>query len=120
MVSWMFVAIAVVTSLAWWDEQREADATLQDLEAEQTVVAVSIGASLRARLRAVERDAILVGEHGVSADEARYAPAVVRAAGAPRAIARDPSRIVLTSSLGDGRDVDLGVSVAELLDHDRR
>jgi signal transduction histidine kinase len=46
----MFVAIALVTSLAWWDEQREADAALRDLETEQTVVASSLAATLRAHL----------------------------------------------------------------------
>ncbi len=51
----MFVAIAIVTGLAWWDEQREADAALQDLETEQTVVASTLAAGLRAHLAAVER-----------------------------------------------------------------
>jgi two-component system, NtrC family, sensor kinase len=55
LASWMFVAIAIVTGLAWWDEQREANAALQDLETEQTVVAASLAASLRAHLVAVER-----------------------------------------------------------------
>ena len=55
LASWMFVAIALVTGLAWWDEQREANAALQDLETEQTVVAASLAASLRAHLVAVER-----------------------------------------------------------------
>jgi signal transduction histidine kinase len=46
----MFVAIAIVTSLAWWDEQREADAALRDLETEQSILASSLAAALRARL----------------------------------------------------------------------
>jgi two-component system, NtrC family, sensor kinase len=51
----MFVAIALVTGLAWWDEQREADAALRDLETEQTVVASTLAASLRAHLAVLER-----------------------------------------------------------------
>jgi two-component system NtrC family sensor kinase len=46
----MMVAIAVVTLLAWWDEQREADAAMRDLESEQSVLASSLAADLRAHL----------------------------------------------------------------------
>ena len=55
LASWMFIAIAIVTGLAWWDEQREADAALRDLETEQTVLAASLAASLRAHLVAAPR-----------------------------------------------------------------
>jgi len=46
----MIAAIAVITSLAWWDEQREAEAALRDLEAEQSVLAASLEESLRSQL----------------------------------------------------------------------
>ncbi len=46
----MMVAIGVVTLLAWWDEQREADAAMRDLESEQSVLASSLAADLRAHL----------------------------------------------------------------------
>src|SRR5260370_139766 len=78
LVSAMLVAIAIVASLAWWDERREADAALLDLETEQTVVASSLAASLRAHLAIVERDAELVAEHGPASRVERYAPVVVR------------------------------------------
>jgi two-component system, NtrC family, sensor kinase len=64
----MLLAIAVVTGLAWWDEQREADAALRDLESEQTSVAAGLAASLRAHLATVERDGRRV-DVGVRADE---------------------------------------------------
>jgi two-component system NtrC family sensor kinase len=116
----MLVAMAIVTGLAWWDEQREADAALRDLETEQTVVASSLAASLRAHLGSVGRDAALIGEHGALADqEDRYVPAVVREAGAA-AIAAQPSRIMISVPLVDGRHVDLGVRARDLLDPDRR
>jgi signal transduction histidine kinase len=43
----MLAAIAVVTGLAWWDEQREAGAALQDLQSEQAILAESIAGALR-------------------------------------------------------------------------
>ncbi len=113
--------MAIITGLAWWDEQREADAALRDLETEQTVVASSLATSLRAHLTSVERDAVLLGEHGALAEpEDRYVPAVVRDAGVAAPIAIDPSRIVIAVPLVEGRHVDLGVRPCDLLDPDRR
>lgn len=54
LVASMIAAIAVVTSLAWWDERREAEAALRDLEAEQSVLAASLAESLRAQLTGSE------------------------------------------------------------------
>jgi two-component system NtrC family sensor kinase len=127
LAAWMVVAIAIVTALAWWDERREADAALQDLEAEQTVVASSLAASLRAHLVAVERDAQLAGEAGEAVERGvahlaypgdRYVPAAVRDAGAAAPTEIDPSRILIAVPLAGGRRVDLGVRVRDLLDPD--
>ena len=52
----MLVAIAVVTGLSWWDEQREADSALRDLETEQSILAASLAGSLRAHLTASAQD----------------------------------------------------------------
>jgi two-component system, NtrC family, sensor kinase len=57
LVASMFLAIALVTGLAWWDEQREAEAALLDLETEQSILAASVAGSLRAHLATVTRDA---------------------------------------------------------------
>jgi two-component system NtrC family sensor kinase len=46
----MLAAIAAVTLLAWWDEQREAEAALYDLGGEQSVLASSLAADLRRML----------------------------------------------------------------------
>jgi two-component system NtrC family sensor kinase len=119
----MLLAIAIITALAWWDEQREANAALRDLETEQTVVASSLAASLRAHLATVERDAILIGEHGPPPPDgpgAPYAPAAVRDSRVGPTIAGDPSRIVISVPLGDGRLVDVGVSARDLLDPEQR
>jgi signal transduction histidine kinase len=50
LVGGMLAAIALVTSLAWWDAQRESEAALRDAGTEQTVLATSLAANLRARL----------------------------------------------------------------------
>ncbi|HTQ41721.1 MAG TPA: HAMP domain-containing sensor histidine kinase [Polyangiaceae bacterium] len=52
LVWWMLAAMALVTALAWWDEQREADAALLDLQSEQSVLAISLAEDLREHLTA--------------------------------------------------------------------
>ncbi len=116
----MVLAIAAVTALAWWDDQREADAALRDLESQQTVVASSLAASLQAHLAFVERDAALVADAGAAGPSEPYSPSVVRAAGAPAAAAPGPARFILSVPLADARSVDLGVSAAQLLGIDPR
>jgi two-component system NtrC family sensor kinase len=46
-------ALALVTGVAWWDEQREETAALLDLEVEQATLAESVAGTLRAHLAAV-------------------------------------------------------------------
>jgi len=116
----MLVAIAGVTALAWWDEQREAEAALQDLENDQSALAWSVAGTLRAVLASIERDAILAGEHGPGELGARYAPVVVRGADVPRTSSRDPMRLILATPIADGRVVDVGVRPGDLIDRDRR
>ncbi len=70
----MIAAIAIVAGLAWWDERREAGSALLDLEAEQTTLASSVAAGLRAELATVERDAVLIGDHGRRDRETPYDP----------------------------------------------
>jgi signal transduction histidine kinase len=49
-VAWMFAAMAAVIALAYWDEQRESNAALQDFAKEQATLAESLAASLGERL----------------------------------------------------------------------
>lgn len=116
----MLAAIAVVTGLAWWDEQREADDALHDLESEQSTLAWSVAGTLRGRLTSIEREAVLVGEHGPGELGERYSPVVVRPADVPGATSPDPTRLVLAVPLSDGRVVDVGVRSADLIDRDQR
>ena len=109
----MVLAIAAVTALAWWDEQREADAALATSRREQTVVASSLAASLRAHLAAIERDAVLIGEHagaGRSRDPTR--PPSSRGRTAPAHDSDGPVARASERPLADGRHVDLGVAAA--------
>jgi two-component system, NtrC family, sensor kinase len=115
LAAWMLVAIAIVTGLAWWDERREAAAALHELGTEQSIIASSYANSLQAYLAAVVRDAVLIGEHGPAAPWGNYTPAVVRADNKPRTLDVNPSRIVLSIPLVDGRIVDLGVAAGDLL-----
>lgn len=46
----MLIAIGAVTGLAWWDERREAAASLQDLAAEQSIIASTVAAAAKAHL----------------------------------------------------------------------
>ncbi len=112
----MLVAIAAVTGLAWWDEQKEAAAALHDLGTEQAIVAASLGSSLRAHLAAIARDAVLIAEHGPVRGSDSYVPAAVRAS-SERPPLGSPPRLLLSFPLGDGRVVDLGVTASELLEH---
>jgi len=68
----MVIAVAAVACLAFWDEQRESAAALDDFAAEQATLARSVAAELSTRLAAVRRDAMLLAE---SLDEGRGAPA---------------------------------------------
>jgi len=52
LVWWMLAAMVLVTTLAWWDEQREAEAALVDLQSEQSVLATSLSEDLREHLTA--------------------------------------------------------------------
>jgi two-component system, NtrC family, sensor kinase len=115
----MVLAIAAVTALAWWDDQREADAALRDLEAQQTVVASSLAASLQAHLGLIERDAARAADTGAAGPNEPSSRSVVRVEGAPAAaVAPGPARFILSVPLADARRVDVGVSAAQLLGTD--
>jgi signal transduction histidine kinase len=122
LVALMVAAIAAVTGLAWWDDQREADAALRDLETQQTVVASSLAGSLRAHLGTVERDALRMAERGAVDLDQTYRPVVVRPAATPSqperaevAATADPSLFIVSVPVSGGRRVDLGMSAGKLL-----
>ncbi len=50
LVAWMLAAIVAVAAIAYWDEQREFAAALEDFASEQTALAEAVSTTLRARL----------------------------------------------------------------------
>jgi len=56
LVVWMLVAIGAVSLLAYWDQLREADASLEDLANAQATLAQGLSLALGERLAAVERE----------------------------------------------------------------
>jgi signal transduction histidine kinase len=58
-VAWMFAAMAVVIALAYWDEQRESNAALQEFAQEQATLAESLAASLGERLATLRPEAAM-------------------------------------------------------------
>jgi two-component system, NtrC family, sensor kinase len=100
LVLFMVLAMAAVTGLAWWDDQREADAALRDLENQQAVMATTLGASLRAHL--VTTDPLAAG---VGADRGARSPIdVAQLLGTDAGIAPPGELAVLLSVPGDGSE----------------
>ncbi len=73
-VLWMMLAVAAVASLAYWDEQREAGAALEDFAEKQAMLAQALSRALAERLAIIERDALdaarepVVGERSAPGD----------------------------------------------------
>ena len=53
----MLVAIVAVIALAFWDDQRESAAALEDFGAEQSAVAAAAAAALLTQFAAIEQQA---------------------------------------------------------------
>lgn len=75
LVIWMIVAIAAVASLAYWDEQREARAALDDFADDQAWLAQALSRALVERFSLVEREAVEAAKG--MADGARPADHIV-------------------------------------------
>jgi two-component system NtrC family sensor kinase len=70
LVAWMLLAVAAIASLAFWDEQREADAALHDFAEEQAMLAQALSRALAERLAIVERDALEAArDHGAAGED---------------------------------------------------
>ena len=115
LVASMLLAICLVTGLSWWDQLRQDDAVLSDLELDQSDFSSRVASGLEARLATVQRDAVLLGEYGRDPHE-RYVPAVVRDAQTPATPSDDSSRLVFAVPISGNRVVDLGLSVGDLVD----
>ncbi|HEU4407075.1 MAG TPA: HAMP domain-containing sensor histidine kinase [Polyangiaceae bacterium] len=58
----MLMTVALVATLAFWDEEREASDALDDYAREQATLALSVGAQLGNRLAVARRDALVAAE----------------------------------------------------------
>ncbi|MBV9949346.1 MAG: hypothetical protein JOZ69_21055, partial [Myxococcales bacterium] len=54
-LAWMALAIALVTALAYWDEERESSAALDDFAEEQTTLAAALAAGIAGKIDLVVR-----------------------------------------------------------------
>jgi two-component system, NtrC family, sensor kinase len=74
LVASMALAILIVATVAFWDEERESTAALDDFAHEQAIVATSLSAALESRLEAMQRDARAAAvDDGTDADVASRA-----------------------------------------------
>lgn len=58
----MLLTVALIAALAFWDSERQAEATLDDFAQEQATLASSVAADLGNRLLGARRDALLAAE----------------------------------------------------------
>lgn len=56
-LGWMTIAIGIVAALAFWDEERESTAALEDFAEEQATLARSVGAGIAEKIGRLDRDA---------------------------------------------------------------
>lgn len=68
LMSWMVLAIVVVVGLAFWDEERESRAALDDFALEQAKLAKSVAGALAERLDVIKGDALSVSRGNAKAD----------------------------------------------------
>jgi len=93
LVAWMLAAIAAVAAIAYWDEQREFAAALEDFASEQTALARAVSTTLQAELSSTP-----ASERNID----RLLPVVrtVERPGAVRLFVRAPSAAGLIASDG--------------------
>ncbi|MFO0759775.1 MAG: HAMP domain-containing sensor histidine kinase [Byssovorax sp.] len=121
LILFMLLAVASVAALAFWDEERESGAALDDFAEEQAMLAGSVASELSTRLAAIRRDALLIAE---SVEEGRRPPATfldsytsyaLRPAAEPAPPAGDEG-LALRVPAPNGRALDLVVAPVRLLE----
>jgi two-component system, NtrC family, sensor kinase len=118
----MFLVLALVTGLAYWDEERESSTALEDFAAEQSTLASSLAANVSARLATVRRDARIAADLALRNQEPP--PSVAASYAFLRVRPKDAPVSPLTPSAGvmllhipatEDRVVDVGVAPSTLL-----
>jgi len=104
----MLLAMAVVTALAYWDEQRESKAALDDFTQEQVTLAESVAASLVQNLASDSNNALQAAPADLVA-----AIRAIEHRGLVRVLVRRPGRAELIGS--DGANIP-AISIARAID----
>jgi signal transduction histidine kinase len=120
MVLAMLLAVASVAALAYWDEQRESAAALEDFAQEQATLASSLAAELDTRLSEARRDALVAAEAEAGSRPIptsvleRYS-AVRTKLRAPALPASSAGQLQVSVPLADGQRIELAISMRDLL-----
>jgi signal transduction histidine kinase len=120
MVLSMLLAVATIAALAYWDEEREAAAALEDFAQEQATLASSLAAELDTRLSEARRDALIAAEAQVALRPVpasvldRYDSVRMRSA-EPTASPSTQATLQVSVPLADGQRVELATTMRALL-----
>jgi signal transduction histidine kinase len=115
----MIGAVGAIAAIAYWDEQRESQAALEDFALEQATLARSVAAELHARLALAGRDAMVAAE----LEEQGRAPPRGLLEGylelrvrpsREGALPAEPRAFQASLPLAGGRTVDLALSMSSL------
>ncbi len=118
----MLLTVALVAALAFWDSERQAEATLSDFAQEQATLASSVAADLGNRLQSARRDALLAAEQTLNGQTVSlrlrepYLSLQVEAVSAPDSRPAPGDDAVLVQAPIDAeRRISLRVSLTQLL-----
>lgn len=116
----MLLSVALVAAVAFWDSERQSEATLEDFAQERAILASSVAADLGNRLLSAQRDALLAAEQALAgqpiAPRLREPYVELRVQPVNHPAPREPEGGALISVPVDAqRRVDLVISMRHLL-----
>ena len=118
----MLLTVALVAALAFWDSERQAEATLSDFAQEQATLASSVAADLGNRLQSARRDALLAAEQTLTGQpisprlrEPYLALQVESSADSSPPLSRPENGVLIKVPIDAERSISLRVSLTHLL-----
>jgi len=118
----MIAAVIAVAAVAYWDEERESTAALEDFAQEQATLARSVAGELETRLAVARRDALVAAE---GASQGKTAPRAIldgylwlrlQSAGDPPPRAPEEPRIfAIRVPVSADKSVDLALTMNDLV-----
>ena len=118
----MLLTVALVAALAFWDSERQAEATLSDFAQEQATLASSVAADLGNRLQSARRDALLAAEQTLTGQpisprlrEPYLALQVESSADSRAPLSRPENGVLIKVPIDAERSINLRVSLTHLL-----